>query len=68
MRLTLEINEGILRRYAREARRIRRALASEVPTTEQMIVFELTAREPREVGRDYLEIRGGTRRSGTREA
>lgn len=60
--LTLILDDRVLQRYARAARRVRLALGSEAPTTEQLIAHELADRAADLIVNDYFESRKGRRR------
>ncbi|MBL9186740.1 MAG: hypothetical protein JNK23_04630 [Opitutaceae bacterium] len=60
--LTLLLDDRVLQRYARAARRLRRTLGSGAPTTEQLIAHELSDREGDLIVADYFETRERRRR------
>lgn len=60
--LTLNVDDRVLQRYARAARRIRRVLGANAPTTEQLIAHELSDRAGDLIVEDYCEARKRRRR------
>ena len=60
--LTLKLDDRVLQRYTQAARRLRRTLGAEAPTTEQLIAYELSDRAAELIVEEFCEGRRKRRR------
>ena len=60
--LTLKLDDRVLQRYTQAARRLRRTLGAEAPTTEQLMAYELSDRAAELIVEEFREGRRKRRR------